>query len=111
RDEHMQKYLDSEHFPTAKFVVTLLPWSDPSEALVKAVEAAPFEGKMTLHGVEKPIKGTMSSKLEAQGKVNFTFVFELNIVDFGIAVPSYLGVTVKEVVGVTVNSSAKLEAL
>ena len=111
RDEHMQKHLDCEHFAIAKFTPTVLPWSDPSLALTQAVSSAPFEGKMTLRGVEKPIKGKVSSKPGSQGKVEFTFVFDVNILDFSIPVPSYLGVSMKEIVEVTVNAPAKLEVL
>ena len=64
---------------------------------------------MSLHGVEKPITG--EAKITRAGSsLTTTAVFGINIKDFGIAVPSYMGITVAEKVHVRVTFPAQVEA-
>ena len=110
RTSHMREDLELEKHPIAKFVPTSLPWQDPSDVLTKETAAQPFEGKMTLHGVEKPVQGTVATKVEA-GKVKYTFTFPLKITDFSVKQRSFLGMKVREDIQVTVETAAKVETL
>jgi polyisoprenoid-binding protein YceI len=109
RNEHMLKLLDVTTHPDAKFVPTSLPWADPSQILEKAVEKAPFEGKMTIRGVEKAVQGTVDTVLDKAGKVNYTFAFNVLLSDFGMEAPSFLGVKVDNTIGVIVKVPSKVE--
>jgi polyisoprenoid-binding protein YceI len=87
RDKHMkERYLETHKYPQAVFTVARSKIKVPGETEV--------EGKLDLHGVSKPIKVHYSaSGSEAQGTVTGTS--HLNMKDFNIEVPSYLGVSVK----------------
>lgn len=101
RDEHMkEKYLEVKKFPEAKLHLTdvsLTPaWSLKSPT-VKDVE---FKGDLTLHGVTKPIEG----KFELSGTESALTAkadFEIKMDEFGIEIPKYLGITVKNDVPVS----------
>ena len=95
RDTHMKdKYLEVAKFPYA--VLTLDP--------VVATEAEfKWTGKLELKGETKPVSGVATYKA---GKLSATFA--VSIKDFpAIGVPSHLGVTVADVVNVTVEGEAK----
>ncbi|MBX9766702.1 MAG: YceI family protein, partial [Bdellovibrionales bacterium] len=62
----------------------------------------PFTGKLKLHGVEKDVSGTFSIVGTAEG-AEVESQFSLNLKDFGIEVPKYLGITIAETV-VSTNS-------
>lgn len=92
RDRHMrEKYLEVARYPQAALVI---PWSalrlpEPGQSLSQTVT-----GKMTLHGQSRDVRVTYNLKhagdrFEATGKV------PLNMKEFGIQPPSYMGLTVK----------------
>ena len=92
RDTHMrEKYLQVDKYPN---LVLEVPWSAiklPEDGQT-ATQTVP--GKMTLHGQTKDVSVTYTVKrtgdvYETSGKV------PLNLKDFGVDIPSYLGVTVK----------------
>lgn len=97
RDEHMKdRYLETTSYPTAQLTV------DPV-AVVSGQDGntyeGPFSGKLKLHGIEKPIQGTLAltaNPARASGAFNFSVELE----DFGIETPSYLGITVSKTVHV-----------
>lgn len=112
RDRHMRdKYLEVEKFPEAKFTPTLVPWKDPSLAAQETVSGAPFSGKLTLHGVEAPVEGTMNAKPAAGGKVDCEFTFKIKMADFKIDTPKFAEITVAENVDVVVKAQAEVKAL
>ena len=88
RNRHMkEKYLETAKHPDATLVVpptTLQPGEQP------------FKGTLTLHGVTKPVTGTL--KYEPP---QVQLAFPLTLSDFSIAIPSYLGIKVAEKVDVT----------
>lgn len=98
RDRHMrEKYLETNKYPKATFTV--------EKSKVKLPGGSEVEGTLQLHGVTKPIKVKYDAKgtdqsLHVQGTAR------LNMKDFGIQVPSYLGVTVKPDVTVSVQFDA-----
>lgn len=112
RDRHMRdKYLEVEKFPEAKFTPTLVPWKDPSLAAQESVSGAPFSGKLTLHGVEAPVEGSMTSKPAAGGKVDCEFTFKIKMADFKIDTPKFAEITVAENVDVVVKAQAEVKPL
>jgi polyisoprenoid-binding protein YceI len=92
RDRHMrEKYLQTDKYPHAVLVV---PWSnirlpDNGQSVTQTVT-----GQMTLHGKTKDVPVTYT--VRKNGDVHQTTgKVPLNIKEFGIDIPSYLGVTVK----------------
>lgn len=99
RDKHMrEKYLDVAHYPQAELRVTRQALQFPKGATA----VADAHGLLTLHGKTNPVtfhyeaapKGT-SYRVHASLHVKTT--------DYGIEIPSYLGITVKPDVDVTVD--------
>jgi polyisoprenoid-binding protein YceI len=104
RNHHMkEKYLEVDKFPEAK--LTLAKLKLPKELSDNvSLTAVPFEGKLSLHGVEKPVKGTVN--LERKGaQVTVTAQFAIKILDFGITLPTFLGITMADDVQVTVANT------
>ena len=92
RNRHMrEKYLETDKYPNATLVVDRSSIKLPAEG---ASVQGTGTGEMTLHGKTKPVSFQYVIRREsgvylAEGKV------PLNIKDFDIFIPSYLGVTVK----------------
>lgn len=98
RDRHMkEKYLETSKFPRATFTVDKSQLKLPGEA--------DAEGKLTLHGVTHPAKVHYAAK-GTNKQLTITGSLRLNMKDYGIDVPSYLGVTVKPDVTVSVRFAA-----
>lgn len=100
RDHHMkEKYLEVPKFPSAVLTVARSAVKIPSAG--ERVEGdAP--ATLALHGVSRPVSVHYDARAEgatiaAHGK------FHLNMNDFGINVPSYLGVTVKPDIDVSAS--------
>lgn len=99
RDQHMkEKYLQVDQHPKAR--LTLLDAAvDPAFASNLSNEGEkPFKGRLQLHGQERDVEGTYSAK---DGLVQAKF--RIKLTDFGIEIPSYLGITVAELVDVNVD--------
>jgi polyisoprenoid-binding protein YceI len=98
RDQHMRdKYLEVAKYPAAILTVARAGLKVPAGG--EKVEAD-AQGTLKLHGQSRPVIVHYDTKgdgaaLSAHGK------FRINMNDFGITVPSYLGVTVKPDVDVT----------
>ncbi len=106
RNEHMKKkYLETEKYPEAKVTFAKLSLPDSLKADGAVAEKVPFQGTLSLHGVEKPISGT--AKIERKGgQVQLAADFGLKISDFGIATPGFAGITMAEDVQVLVQLAA-----
>jgi polyisoprenoid-binding protein YceI len=100
RDTHMhEKYLEVAKYPTAVLAVPRAGIKFPTDGA--SVEAS-APGTMTIHGASRPVtfhykalrKGTA---YDVQGDVH------VNMNDYGISVPTYLGITVKPPVDITVS--------
>ena len=103
RDKHMkEKYLETEKFPKAILVIEslALPAPGSSRATIQ------FKGQMTIKGVEKPVSGEANVTRQADG-IAIEANFALNLNDYPVGVPSWLGVSVAEKVDVTVTFSAR----
>lgn len=99
RDKHLQGYLGTAEFPNATLVVARSALSLPEND--KTVEAK-ATGNFTLHGVTKPVEFRYKAKrtgsdYHVQGRAG------ININDFGIETPCYLGVCVDPNVKIAVK--------
>jgi polyisoprenoid-binding protein YceI len=103
RDHHMRdKYLEVARFPTTVLTVARSALKLPGAG---GEVDADVPATLTLHGQTKPITVHYSTKADAssfttQGK------FHVNMNDYGITVPSYLGVTVKPDIDVSASFRA-----
>lgn len=109
RNKHMkEKYLEVEKFPEAKLTLTkvALP-KEASQQSNFSYDGIPFEGKLQLHGVEKPVAG--KAKLDRKdGALTLLATFPLKMTEYAIAVPSFAGITVAEDVEVSVQDTAPM---
>lgn len=101
RDQHMkEKYLQLDKYPTAEIKIASVENFDPNSL---QAEGLPFQGTLTVHGVEKPVKGTVDiKKIDMGYKVSAKF--DAKISDHAIDVPSYTGITVADQVKVSVET-------
>ncbi|MCL2448405.1 MAG: YceI family protein [Polyangiaceae bacterium] len=100
RDHHMRdKYLEIPRFPTAVLTVSRAALQVPAPG---TQAEADVPATLTLHGQSRPVTVHYSTKSEGN---SFSTVgkFRINMNDFGISVPTYLGVTVKP--DIDVNAS------
>jgi len=101
RNDHMKNnYLHVSKHPEAKLKIE--PISIPKSEQPSLEVKENFKGILTLHGVEKPIEGK-SALTKKDGKWAGQFEFGLNLEDFKIEIPSYLGITVSKEVTVKVD--------
>lgn len=99
RDRHMkEKYLESGKYPTATLEVDKSKLHFPDGGSV----SGSVDGKLTLHGVSKNVR--VSYKADGDSKhANVDGRTRINMKEFKIDVPSYLGVTVKPNVDIEVK--------
>jgi len=103
RDNHMkEKYLQIEKFPDAIFKLDRLK--------IENTGTIPFSGKLTLHGIEKPISGTTKITLKGDDYESESD-FKIKVSDYGIDVPVYLGITVADEVDIKVIAMAMAKAM
>jgi polyisoprenoid-binding protein YceI len=86
RNDHMRdNYLEVKKFPKATLKLDPMPEAGGS-----------FAGKLTLHGVEKPVSGT--AKKEGAG---WAFKFDVNTKDFGMKQADYKGIVIGESISIS----------
>jgi polyisoprenoid-binding protein YceI len=109
RDRHMkEEYLQVDRYPRAVLTVSRLDVTHVPDGSAFGAVAVPFEGTLSLHGMEKPVSGQAKvSRNDTRVTVNAAFTIMLR--EFGIEVPKYLGITVAEKVDVKAAFSAVLE--
>jgi polyisoprenoid-binding protein YceI len=107
RNKHMkEKYLEVEKFPEAK--LNLAKMQLPKELKENvSLTGLPFAGKLSLHGSEKPVQGTVNIERK-DSQITITAQFGLKILDFGIALPTFLGITMADDVQVTVLNTVPI---
>ena len=97
RDRHMkEKYLEVPKFPAATLVIARSALKLPSGDGVEADAPA----TVTIHGQTKPVSVHYDAK-RAGNSIAAHGSFRVNMHDFGVEVPSYLGVTVRPDVDVS----------
>jgi len=100
RDEHTKKYLEVDSYPNATLVVARASLKLPGGGEGDA------PGKMTIHGATKDV--TFHYVANKSGEVlDVKGTTKVNLNDYGIKTPSYLGVSVKPDVDVFANFQAK----
>jgi len=100
RDHHMkEKYLEVPKFPSTTLVVarTALKFPPPD-----GHAEGDAQGTLKLHGQSRPVTFHYEAK-GAPGGFAVQGKFRVNMNDFGITVPTYLGVTVKPDVDVSAS--------
>ncbi len=103
RDQHMRdKYLEVPKFPATTLTVAKAALKVPASGQSTSGDA---QGTLTLHGQSHPVTFHYDTKGDGGG-VTARGSFHINMNDFGITVPSYLGVTVKP--GIDVTASFRL---
>ncbi len=103
RDKHMrEKYLAVGTSPTTTLTVNRSDLQFPAAGASTSGDAP---GKLTLHGVTKDVKFHYSTS-NTGGVYNVKGNFTIDMTDYQIEVPSYLGVTVKPRVDVSASFSA-----
>ncbi len=100
RDTHMrEKYLETGQYPTAELSVPRPGVKFPADG--ETVEAS-APGTLTLHGKSQAV--TVHYKAVRKGNAyEVKADFHINMNDYGIVTPSYLGITVKPGVDVAVS--------
>lgn len=103
RDRHMKdKYLEVGKYPTAELRVPKSALQLPADGQTSSGDA---RGTMKLHGQSKPVTFHYEAKKNGAAYVVKGHV-DVNMNQFGIEVPSYMGVTVKPDVNVNVAFGA-----
>lgn len=105
RDKHTRGYLEVATFPTAQLDVARADLSFPAAGAQSGGDA---KGNLTVHGQTKEVTFHYKAKLDGD-----TLAIEgstrININDYGVKTPSYLGISVKPEVEVYARFHAKDE--
>jgi polyisoprenoid-binding protein YceI len=109
RDRHLkEEYLQVDRYPQARLTLSRLDVALVPDGATFGGVAVPFEGKLLLHGVEKPVSG-QAKVSRHDSRLTVSAQFSINLGDFGVAVPKYMGITVAEKVDVKAAFSAAVE--
>lgn len=104
RDRHMkEKYLQVDRYPDAELSVAHSGLRFPAKGAT--LQAAAI-GRLTLHGVARNVHFRYEAK-NSGSVYSVQGLLHLNMHDYGIRVPSYLGITVKPNVDVKVEFQVK----
>lgn len=99
RDTHMkEKYLETSKYPDAELSLNKVPFP---ELKTGQHESVPFKGVLALHGVSRPVDGNAEIEARNDG-YHVKSQFKLNLSDFKIEIPSYMGIKVADTVEVEV---------
>lgn len=101
RNRHMkEKYLEVGKYPNAELVVDRSAIKFPADG---AESSGNVNGTMTIHGQSKPV--VVAYKAKRSGSAyDVSGSLRVNIKEYGVEVPSYLGVTVKPDVDVALSA-------
>jgi len=92
RDEHMNnEYVKVAQFPNATFSVAKADVKWPA-ALGESATGT-IKATFNVHGVDRPVDVTYTAKKSKTG-YRVTAKFDFDVASHGIAIPSYLGITV-----------------
>lgn len=102
RNRHMRGYLDTAHFPNAELNVARKAVVFPAPGKTTESDAP---GMLSVHGVSKPCSIHYRVEQAGSGEFRVRGTTRIDMRDFGIDVPSYLGVHVDPGVGIQVDFS------
>ncbi len=100
RDVHLHQMLEADKYPAATLRISRSQLTFPRER--EPVERT-AEGGLTLHGQSRTVKVHYRAELGAGGVTKVRGSFQLDMRDFDIKAPSYLGVSVAPKVEVSVE--------
>lgn len=104
RDRHMkEKYLETDKYPNAELKVRRADLKVPAAG---GKEETSANGLLKLHGQEKPVVFHYRAS-ESGGLYSVDGTLHVNIADFGINTPSFMGMSVRP--DVDVRASFRLE--
>lgn len=103
RDKHMKEHIEADTFPNASLEVPRANLVFPKAGADTSADA---KGTFKLHGKSKEVTFHYTAKLDGSNYA-VTGTATINLTDYGIAVPSYLGVAVKPDINVKVSFKAK----
>lgn len=104
RNRHMrEKYLEVAKYPNAELVVKRSDLKFPEAG--KEVQSA-ADGELKIHGKSRKVHFNYRAK-NTSGGIDVTGSTRIDIRDYGIVVPSYLGITVKPNVDISVQFAAE----
>ncbi len=100
RNRHMRdKYLEVQKFPAATLVVARSALKVPADGQASDGSAS---GTMTIHGQSHPVSFTYKAKQD-HGSFDVSGSVHIDMKEYGINVPSYLGITVKPGIDIAVH--------
>ncbi len=103
RNKHLREnYLHTDKFPIAT-LSDINATDIANQVAGKASGRSPFTGMLELHGKKAEIKGSYSVK----GGKEYSGDFEIDLPDFGIERPSFMGVKVVDKVFITFSFKAE----
>jgi polyisoprenoid-binding protein YceI len=103
RNEHTKKALEVGTYPTTTLAVARATLKFPAAGAESSGDA---RGSLTLHGQTKDVTFHYSARLDGD-TVSVKGTSKINVDDFGVKRPSYLGVTVKPDVDVVTAFQVK----
>jgi polyisoprenoid-binding protein YceI len=107
RDKHMkEKYLEVAKFPTAELTINNMKLIDSIEKIKNNQSDQEFKGELDLHGVKKPVSGFYSIE-SVDNKVKIVAKFTMNLSDFKIDIPTYIGIKVADKVDIETKFDLK----
>ena len=104
RNRHLRGYLDVVQFPRAELRVARKEVQFPAPGKSTESDAA---GTLTIHGVSRPCTVHYRAEGGAGGDVRVRGTIRIDMRDFGVEVPSYLGVSVDPGVSIQVDFSLR----
>jgi polyisoprenoid-binding protein YceI len=104
RNRHMRNSLDVAHFPQAELRVPRWSLKFPASGKTTESETA---GVLTIHGVYRPCSVHYRAERAPSGELRVQATTRIDMRDFGIDVPSYLGVHVEPEVAIQVDFSVR----
>ncbi len=102
RNRHMRGYLDTAHFPNAELHVARKAVALPAPGKTMESDAP---GILTVHGVSRPCSIHYRVEQAGSGEYRVRGTTRIDMRDFGIEVPAYLGVRVDPGVAIEVDLS------
>ena len=104
RNRHMRGYLDAAHFPDAELHVARAAVGLPAPGKASESEVT---GTFTVHGVSRPCSVHYRVEQGASGGYRAHGSLRIDLRDFGVEVPSYLGIHVDPDVAIRVDFSLR----
>lgn len=103
RNKHTKEAIETDKFPTAELTVARSDLKFPAAGAESTGDA---KGKLKIHGQTKDVSFHYTAKLDGD-TLAVKGSSKVDMTDFGIKAPSYLGVGVKPGIELTVNFQAK----